>query len=397
MAATRLVETIEALDPARYAITLIGDEPGYSYNRVLLSSLMAGDVAAADLPLKPPSWWASAPHIRIVAGQAVSVDLERQSVDLADGRTVPYARLVFATGSSAIRLPIPGADLAGVHVFRTHADTERMMELAASGARVAVIGGGLLGIEAAYGMAKRGAEVTLIHLMDRLMERQLDHEAASLVQSALEKLGIEVVLNAQSERISGHGAVEALHLSNGRVIKAGAVVMAAGIRPNSAVAKAAGLAVNRGIIVSEGLETSRKDVYAIGECAEVQGECCGLVEPAYAQADILARRLCGNDTATYVPSATAAKLKVSGLPVFSAGNFLGGEGTSAILLTDKTQSLYKKLVVRDGLLVGAVLVGDTADAAFYLRLIRECTPIAPFRSGLAFGEAYCAVPDLLAA
>jgi nitrite reductase (NADH) large subunit len=392
MAAARLVQELTACAPTAYAITVIGDEPGLAYNRILLSSVLSADAAACDLPLKSADWWA-ANGVQIISGVTVtSVAHAERAVHLSDGRRIPYSKLVFATGSSALRLPIPGAELSQVFVFRTLQDTEKLAQLAEQNATVAVIGGGLLGIEAAYGLAKRGARVTLVHLMERLMERQLDAAAAAMVKASLERRGISVLLEAQSKAILGRGQVEGLQLSDGRVIDCEAVVMAAGVKPNSQLAKEAGFGVNRGIVVDEGLQTGCDGVYAVGECAEVEGQCCGLVEPAYAQADTLARRLSGDDDACYGSSVLGTNLKVSGLPVFSAGNFLGGEGTSPILLRDSGLGLYKKFVTRNGVLEGAVLVGDTSDAAWYLKLIRESASISAFRSGLAFGEAYCSAP-----
>ncbi len=397
MAAARLVQEIVERAPNRYAITLIGDEAGLAYNRVMLSPVLSGDADAAGLALRPAEWWSEHGVMLITGIAAASVDTAARLVHLADGRSIPYSKLVFATGSRALRLPIPGAGLPGISVFRTLSDTEQLISLAGAQARVAVIGGGLLGIEAAYGLAKRGAQVTLVHLMDRLMERQLDAGAAAMVKASLERQGITVLLEAQSESILGDERVEGLRLTCGRALPADAVVMAAGIKPNADLARDAGLAVNRGIIADERLETSIAGVYAIGECAETGGQCCGLVEPAYAQAEVLARHLCGDETARYAPAVAGTNLKVSGVPVFSAGDFLGGEGTSQILLRDQEAGLYKKFITRGGVLAGAVLVGDTGDGAWYLKLIRERTPIAAFRSGLAFGEAHCGVPNQLAA
>jgi nitrite reductase (NADH) large subunit len=397
MAAARLVQEIVARAPGLYTITVIGDEPGLAYNRTMLSPVLAGTADAADLPLRAAGWWEKQ-SVKLLTGvAAASVDCQQRLVRLADGQRIPYSKLVFATGSRALRLPIPGAGLPGVFVFRTLQDTEQLVSLAEAEARVAVIGGGLLGVEAAYGLAKRGARVTLVHLMDRLMERQLDAGAAAMVRASLEKQGIGVLLDAQSESILGDHRVEGLRLSDGCIVPADAVVMAAGVKPNADLAKDTGLAVNRGIVADERLETSIESVYAIGECAEAAGQCCGLVEPAYAQAEMLARHLSGDESAIYTPAISATNLKASGLPVFSAGDFLGSEGTSQILLRDPGAGLYKKFVTRVGVLTGAVLVGDTGDAAWYLKLIRERTPIAPFRSGLAFGGAYCGEPSELAA
>ncbi len=389
MAAARFVQELTALAPDRYAITVIGDEPGLAYNRILLSSVLSAHADEAELPLKSAEWW-QARDVKVISGiAAISVDRVSLTVHLADGRSIRYSKLVFATGSAALRLPLDGAALPQVFVFRTYQDTEKLARLAEAKANVAVIGGGLLGIEAAYGLAKRGARVTLVHLMDRLMERQLDAGAASMVKASLEKQGITVILEAQTSAVLGEAKVEGVRLKDGRTIAAEAVVMAAGIRPNADLAKAAGFSVNRGIVVNSKLEVERGAVYAIGECAEVEGQCCGLVEPAYAHADALARRLKGDNAARYLPSIAATNLKVSGLPVFSAGNFLGGEGTSTIFLRDPGLGLYKKFVTRKGVLEGAVLVGDSNDAAWYLKLIRERISISAFRSGLAFGEAYC--------
>ncbi len=394
MAAARLVAKLTE-SSADHDITVIGDEPGYAYNRVLLSSLLAGGSVTADLDLKPSAWWGECGASVISGVAAVAIDWDAQNVVLADARCVAFDKLVFATGSRALRLPVEGANLPQVHVYRTWDDTRALEALGAASAQVAVIGGGLLGIEAAYGLAKRGAKVTLVHIMDRLMERQLDAGAAAIVRDALETLGISVILGAQTSSIHGNDKVEGLSLADGRVIPADAVVMTAGVKPNAELARDAGLAVNRGIVVNEQLEASRANVYAIGECAEAHGQCCGLVEPAYAQADVLANLLCGGVDAGYTPAALSTNLKVSGLPVFSTGDFLGGDGTSSILLRDPSAGLYKKFVTRDGLLTGAVLVGDTGDAPWYLKLIRERTPISAFRSGLAFGEAYCQGAPLL--
>lgn len=390
MAAARLTQELIACDASRYAITIIGDEPSHAYNRIMLSPVLSGDASPDELPLKPARWWADA-GVELISGVAASsVSLEERVVTLANRRSIAFSKLVFATGSRPLRLPLPGAEHPQVYVFRTLQDTEHLVRLGDEKSRVVVIGGGLLGIEAAYGLAKRGARVTLVHLMDRLMERQLDDFASAMVKTSLGRRGIDVLLDAQSECILGDGQrVEGLRLNDGRVVVASAVVMAAGIKPCAELASAAGVAVKRGIVVDSHFETAFEGIYAIGECAEVDGLCCGLVEPVYDHAAVLARRLTGDSSASCKASIPATNLKVSGLPVFSAGNFIGGEGTSAILLRDPGLGLYKKFVTRNGVLEGAVLVGDTSDAAWYLRLIREGASIAAFRSGLAFGESYC--------
>jgi nitrite reductase (NADH) large subunit len=249
-----------------------------------------------------------------------------------------------------------------------------------------VVGGGLLGLEAAYGLAKAGSPVTLVHLMDRLMERQLDAPAAELLKSLVERKGIEILLAANTARIHGETRVDAVELTDGRRIEADAVIFAAGIRPNVALAKEAGISVNRGIVVDDHLQTSAPDVFAIGECAEHRGICYGLVEPAYEQARMLARHLAGRDVA-YGGSVVATNLKVSGVSVFSAGDFMGAEGSESIVLSDINHGTYKKLVIADGRLTGAVLIGDVGDALWYLELIRNRQPTARIRADMMFGRS----------
>jgi nitrite reductase (NADH) large subunit len=284
-----------------------------------------------------------------------------------------------------LRLNVPGADLAGVHTFRDSRDVDMLLTLAAQKKRVVVVGGGLLGLEAAYGLSKAGSSVTLLHLMDRLMERQLDAPAAELLKSLVERKGVRVLLNANTARLHGETRVEGIELSDGRRIDADAVVFAAGIRPNIALAKEAGIAVNRGVVVDDVMQTGAPDIFALGECAEHRGICYGLVEPAYEQARVLARHLAGR-TAAYNGSVVATNLKVSGVSVFSAGDFMGADGSEAIVLNDVRHGTYKKLVISDGRLVGAVLVGDVGDALWYLELIRNREPIASIRNRMMFGR-----------
>jgi nitrite reductase (NADH) large subunit len=285
-----------------------------------------------------------------------------------------------------MRLNVPGADLAGVHTFRDSRDVDLLLTLAAGRKRVVVVGGGLLGLEAAYGLAKAGSQVTLIHLMDRLMERQLDAPAGELLKSLVERKGIEVLLNANTARLHGEARVEGVELVDGRRIDADAVIFAAGIRPNVALAKQAGLSVNRGIVVGDQLQTTAADIFALGECAEHRGICYGLVEPAYEQARMLARHLAGA-SAAYQGSVVSTNLKVSGVGVFSAGDFMGAAGSESIVLSDVRRGAYKKLVISDGRLAGAVLVGDTADALWYLDLIRRREPVGGIRRAMMFGRA----------
>ena len=386
MAAARLAQEIAARALGRYAVAIIGDEPRLAYNRVLLSSVLAGEIASQDIELQPARWWRDRGVTLSYGRAATSVDLQSRRVVLADGRLVPFSKLVFATGSQPLRLTVPGANLPGVHTFRDSRDVDLLLKLASEQKRVVVIGGGLLGLEAAYGLAKAGALVTLVHLMDRLMERQLDAPAAALLKRLVEEKGIDIRLNASTKEIVGETRVERVVLADGTTVAADAVIFAAGIRPNAALAQAAGIATNRGIVVDDRLATSVDGIYALGECAEHRGTCYGLVEPAYEQAKVLADTLADRVSA-YEGSVLSTNLKVSGVSVFSAGDFMGSEGTQAIVLNDPKGGTYKKLVIADGRLTGAILIGDTQDALWYLDLIRRGVSIASFRSDLMFGRA----------
>jgi nitrite reductase (NADH) large subunit len=386
MAAVRLCEELAQRALGRYAIAVVGEEPRLAYNRVLLSSVLAGDIQANSLALKPESWWRDRGVTLCYGAAATAVDTAARTVTLAGGKTLAFAKLVFATGSRPVRLPVAGADLRGVLTFRDLADVASISRAAGPGTRVVVIGGGLLGIEAAYGLAKSGATVTLVHLMDRLMERQLDARAAAMLKRTIEAKGINVLLEAATTRFIGADRVTAVELEDRPSLAADLVVIAVGIKPNAEIAAAAGVAINRGIIVDDHLSTSVADVFAIGECAEHRGICYGLVEPANEQARVLAERLAGRDV-RYDGSVNAANLKVSGVHVFSAGDFVGANGTDSIVLADAGRGVYRKLVVAGDCLAGAVLYGDTTDAPWYLDLIRSGAAIDCFRADLVFGRA----------
>ncbi|MDR3460960.1 MAG: FAD-dependent oxidoreductase [Beijerinckiaceae bacterium] len=385
MAGTKLAEELSQRALGRYSVILVGAEPYRAYNRVLLSSLLAKEVAAGDIELKPRGWWARQ-GITNVFGQPVSaIDRATKSLRFENGVTLGYSKLVIATGSHAIRLPKPGMDLPGVITFRTMDDVERMLSGVAPGRPAVVIGGGLLGLEAAYGLAKAGVRVTLLHLAPRLMERQLDDPAALLLKQAIESKGCEVLLGADTARVLGETHAEGIELVDGRHIPADLVVCAVGVRPNADLARAAGLACNRGILADDQMRTSDPDIFAIGECAEHRGIAYGLVEPAYEQARTLARNLAGDKAATYEGSILATNLKVSGVSLFSAGDFLG-ENKETLVYTDPAQNIYKKLVIEGPNLTGAVLYGDTADGLWYLDLIKSKADITRFRDDLIFGR-----------
>ena len=386
MASMRLVEELAKRALGRYAIAVVGEEPRLAYNRVLLSSVLAQEISRTEIELKSARWWRDHGVTLLYGHRAIAVDPSIRRVKLAGGATLPFARLVLATGSRPIRLNVPGMDLPGVLTFRDLGDVGAIEAAAASCSRAVVIGGGLLGLEAAYGLAKSGVEVSVVHLMDRLMERQLDVCAAEMLRRIVEAKGIAVHLGAQTVKIAGRQRAQAIALADGRQIETDLVVIAAGTRPNIDLARTADLAIDRGIVVDDHLQTSLSGIYAIGECIEHRRVCYGLVEPAYEQASALAAHLAGDDV-HYRGSVLATNLKVSGVNVFSAGDFLGAPGTEAIVFSDGGLATYKKLVIADGRLVGAVLFGDTADGTWYLDLIRSGQSIERLRDDLMFGRA----------
>jgi nitrite reductase (NADH) large subunit len=387
MAATRFVDELMQRALGRYSVIVIGAEPQLSYNRVLLSSLLANEVDEAAIELKPRRWW-HRHGVTTLDGQTVAaIDRQARVVTLANGQYFSFSKLVLATGSRPVRLPKPGMKLQNVLTFRDLADVGAMRALMRKDASAVVIGGGLLGIEAAYGLAKAGVKVTLVHLMDRLMDRQLDPRAALLLKRAIEAKGIEVLLGADTKQVLGEDRATALELSCGHVIPADFVVCAVGIRPNTQLAHDAGLAVNGGIMVDDGLTTSDPNIFAIGECAEHNGRVYGLVEPANEQAKVLARRLAGDRSAVYLGSALATNLKVSGVNVFSAGDFMDTPSSEVITFEDEDARVYKKFIIEQQKLRGAVLLGDTADGLWYLDLIRSGADVSHLRDILAFGPA----------
>lgn len=386
------LKLVEELEPRSHHVTVIGGEPEPAYNRVLLSSVLAGETTLDDIRLRGRDWYAERGVTLLTGDPVTAIRPARHEVVLKSGARIGYDRLVLATGSEAIRLPLPGAGLKGVKTFRDLADVA-MLQAVPDGTPAVVIGGGLLGIEAAYGLVRRGLEVTLLHLMPHLMERQLDPVASGLLRRALEARGIRVLLEADTAAIEGGpgqpghpGHAAAVVLKDGRRLPARLVVMAVGVRPSTALASTGGIDIGRGIKVDDKLETNWPGVYALGECAEHRGQWYGLVEPAYDQARVLARYL-GGQPARYEGSLVATSLKVSGVPLYSIGD-IEGRGAEAIVLEDRATSVYRKLVVRDGRLVGAVLYGDTADQLWYRELVERRSRIDALRPALPFGRAF---------
>jgi nitrite reductase [NAD(P)H], large subunit len=376
MAGVRAVEHLLKLAPELYEITIFGAEPYPNYNRIMLSSVLAGGADMKEIVINDWDWYEEN-NIRLYAGHTVTkLDTKSKTVASDQGVEVSYDKLIIATGSNPFMLPLPGADLEGVIAFRDMKDCETMLSASKTYKKAAVIGGGLLGIEAARGLLHLGMDVNVIHVMDYLMERQLDQPAAKLLQRELEAQGMKFLLKKNTQAITGKKRVTGLSFADGTSIEADLVVMAVGIRPNTALAKASGLEVNRGIVVNDFLETSEPDVYAVGECAEHRGIAYGLVAPLYEQGDVLAKRLAGVETSGYTGSVTSTKLKVSGVNVFSAGDFNDSPETKSLHIQDDTEGTYKKIVIKDGKLVGAVLFGDTSDGASLFSMMRKGEDIA---------------------
>ena len=389
MAGMRTVEELLKLAPDAYDIAVFGSEPHPNYNRILLSPVLAGEQTIDEIILNSHEWYTKN-GIALHAGRTVTgIDRARRIVATDDGIAAPYDRLLLATGSSPFILPIPGNDLPGVITYRDIADTQTMIAAAREHRHAVVIGGGLLGLEAANGLKLRGMDVTVVHLMPWLMERQLDRTAAQMLQQSLEAKGLAFRLEAKTEAlIEGEsGRVASVRLASGETLAADLVVMAVGIRPNVALAKSAGLYCDRGIVVNDTLQTFDPRVYAIGECVAHRGLTYGLVAPLFEMAKVCANHLAGYGIGRYAGSHVSTKLKVTGVDLFSAGDFTGGTDTEEIVLADPAGGVYKKLVIRDDKLVGGVLYGDTADGAWYFKLVRDGRSIAEIRDRLIFGEA----------
>ncbi|MCE7798672.1 nitrite reductase large subunit NirB [Sphingobium sufflavum] len=387
MAGCRAVEEILARDPNKFRITIFGSEPRVNYNRIMLSPLLAGEKSFDDIVINSEAWYADN-GITLVAGDAiVAVDRAAQTVTSASGRTESYDRLLLATGSDPFIIPVPGKDLPGVITFRDMEDVDKMLAAADAGGDAVVIGGGLLGLEAAHGLALRGMKVTVIHLMPTLMERQLDEAAGWLLKTELERRGQTILTQADTGEVYGDGKVEGVRLKDGTEIPCSIVVMAVGIRPSTGLAKAAGLDVERGILVDDHMMTSDPAVLAVGECVQHRGAVYGLVAPLWEMCRALADSQTGNPSG-YTGSVTSTKLKVSGIDVFSAGDFSGGEGCEDIVLRDATRGVYKRVIVKDEKVIGAVLYGDTADGNWYFDLLKKEENIADIREALIFGQAF---------
>jgi nitrite reductase (NADH) large subunit len=382
MAGVACIEEILKHRP-QFTITVFGDEPYANYNRILLSSVLAGEKASDDITLNPVEWYLRNEIDLRTGVRITSVDPLTRMVTGDDGSVTGYDRLLLATGSRAWLPPISGLDKNGVFQFRTLDDTRALLDRAGPGVKVVVIGGGLLGLEAARGLQIQGCRVTVVHLMSTLMERQLDADGGNYLAGKMEDLGIEVLLNRTTTAVLGGERVEGVALSDDSCIEADLVVVAAGIRPNVELAYQAGLNVNRGIVVNDHMETSHPEIFAVGECVEHRGVCYGLVAPLVEQAKVLAATMTGNRGPAYTGTISASRLKIMGVDVFSAGDW-SGQDAEPVRFEDRAQGIYKKLTIRDGRLAGMILVGDTADSHRYMEWLRTGQDLTPQRRHLLF-------------
>jgi nitrite reductase (NADH) large subunit len=366
-----------------FQVTVFGDETHVNYNRIMLSSVLAGEKAADDIVINGTDWYTRHGVDLRVGVRIVDVDAEARTVTGADGSVTPYDTLLLATGSSAFMPPISGLQTDGVFVFRTLDDTRELMRRSGPGVRAVVIGGGLLGLEAARGLQVQGCDVTVLHLASTLMERQLDADGGGYLVGKIEDLGVKVRLGVTTTAILGEGRVEGVALSDDTVLEADLVVVAAGIRPNVDLAYKAGLHVNRGIVVNDHMETTDPDIFAVGECVEHRGVCYGLVAPLYEQGKVLAATLTGNRGPTYTGTVQASKLKIMGVDVFSAGDW-SEQNAEPVRFEDRAFGVYKKLTVRDGRLAGVILVGDTSDSHRYMDWLRTNADLSAQRRHLLF-------------
>jgi nitrite reductase (NADH) large subunit len=394
MAGVRTLEELLKIAPDLYDITVFGAEPHPNYNRILLSPVLAGEQTLDQIVLNDWTWYTEN-KVTLHAGCTVTeVDRIKRVVHARNpaGEVVsaPYDRLIMATGSNPFILPIPGKDLPGVLAYRDIADTQAMIDAATKYPHAVVIGGGLLGLEAANGLMKRGMNVSVVHVAPWLMERQLDDVSGKLLQQSLEARGMKFLMGAQTQELvaGDDGRVKAIRFKDGSELPADLVVMAVGIRPNTALAETMRLHVNKGIVVSDTLQTvTDPRIYAVGECAAHRGIAYGLVAPLFEQGKVLATHLAEFGIGRYTGSLTSTKLKVTGIDLFSAGNFMGDDGTEEIVMSDPAGGVYKKLVIKDDKLVGACLYGDTVDGSWYFKLLRDGRTVSDIRDKLMFGES----------
>ncbi len=390
MAPGRALETLFEAAPDAYDVTIFNAEPRVNYNRIMLSPVLAGEQSYEEIIIHGDDWYAEN-GVTLHRGARVSeIDRDAKTVTSANGISESYDKLIIATGSNPFIIPVPGHKLPGVLAYRDLDDVEKMIDASnKDNAKAVVIGGGLLGLEAAAGLKAQGMEVTVLHLMPTLMERQLDAPAGYLLEKELSGRGIDIKCQSNTKEIYGENKVEGVRLEDGTDIPADIVIMAVGIRPNVELAREAGLDIGRGILVDASMATSDPDIFAVGECVEFEGHVYGLVAPLYEQARVLGLKLAGDCDDCFAHAETSTKLKVTGVDLFSAGDFAEGDGREEIVFRDAQRGVYKRLVIEDGKLIGAVLYGDTGDGAWFFQKIREGEPIADEdRETLIFGQSF---------
>lgn len=400
MAPGRALDLLFETAPEAYEVTIFNAEPRVNYDRIMLSPVLSGEKSFEEIVIHGDGWYIKHGVTLYKGAKVTGIDRAAKSVTAefspsATGLapreptiTVPYDRLIIATGSNAIIIPVPGHKLPGVLTYRDLDDVQAMLLAAKSRGNAVVIGGGLLGLEAAAGLKEQGMDVTVVHLMPTLMERQLDPAAGHLLQRAIEARGIRVVTKANTKAIHGAKKVEAVELDNGTMLPADIVVMAVGIRPNIDIAKTAGLTVNRGIVTNATMHTSDPDIFALGECVEAEGQVFGLVAPLYDMARVVAAQLAGETAVSFKATATATKLKVTGIQLYSAGDFAEAKDREEIVLRDAARGLYRRVVLKDNRIIGVVMYGDTADGAWFFDHLKRQTDVADMRETLIFGQSY---------
>jgi nitrite reductase (NADH) large subunit len=388
MAGMKVVEELLAVAPKAYEITVFGAEPHGNYNRILLSPVLAGEKRVEEIVLHPREWYAQNGVTLHAGDPVVEIDRRKRVVRSKRGIEQHYDRLLLATGSNPIMLPVSGTHLPGVLTFRDLADVSAMLEASQRYRTAAVIGGGLLGLEAANGLSRRGMDVTVVHLLDTLMERQLDASAAALLKSSLENRGLKFRMPAKTVAILGEQRTTGLRFDDGSELQADLVVMAVGVRPNIDLARKAGLQCGRGVLVTDTMQTFDPSIYAVGECVQHRNSTFGLVAPLWEQARVCAAHLAEFGAARYAGSVVATQLKVTGIELYSVGDFLGGDGAESIVMRDPKRGLYKRVVIRDNKVSGAVLYGDARDGAWYSELMAEGRDITALRDKLLFGRAF---------
>jgi nitrite reductase [NAD(P)H] large subunit len=388
MAGMRTVDELLKLAPDKYDITVFGAEPHGNYNRIMLSPVLAGDKSLEDIIINDLQWYQDN-NITLHTGCTVTeIDRRHRIVIADDGRVADYDRLVLATGSNPVMLPIDGQDLDGVISFRDINDVNVMIETAKTHNNAVVIGGGLLGLEAANGLLLQGMNVTVVHRSGSLMSQQLDAEASVLMQQELEETGLQFLMSHDTDVLLGNERVEKVRFKNGDEIDADLVVMAIGVRPNIELAEKSGIECDKGIVVTDTLQTYTPNIYAVGECVQHRKQTFGLVAPLFEQAKVCANHLAELGIASYISTITATKLKVTGINLYSAGDFIGDEYSQAIVFRDPARHIYKKLVIKDNIIIGIVLYGDTMDGNWYFTLLTMQQDISEVRDDILFGQQY---------